>query len=326
METIIASLLTAVMSIIAGKAQQNKTLQDQKELMTLQNQMNNQNWEKAMNYQTPENQVERLQMAGMTKGGALASLAGNAGTGQISGVSGANAPAFDNNIAGILNSIVDKVTTARNMEADTNLKNSESTRTKVLLDAEKDNLEAITNELNQRARLTEEQIEYQQVLNKWADQKEQAEIEKLIEEKKKITQEISNMKEEEKKMVWENFFRTEMGIDPNSSIMNMLVTATLSGKEGVIWDTFEKAVNNIFDKASKVLNEKIKTPLNGFITDKKTNFTERLKNFNEKREAERREKAKKRAEEKEKRIKNKVEKVVNKYEYNKNRGLKKYLY
>lgn len=271
---LLSNIVGGAVSYFGGQDQQMRTYNLQKDLMKYQNDFNKLMWDENNKYNSPEEQYQRLLKTGMSPTAAIQALtgAGNA-NGPVTSAGG-NAPSFESGISNIgqmLSNIPLQAMQILNSKADTRQKEVTSNATESKLYFEIEQYKAQIEKINKELGLTDKQIEYQSILNKYADNKSQAEIDQIIEQRNLLVQQIDNLKEDEKKAAWENFYRTNFGIDPSSNYMNMLITASLKGDMENVFNAFEKTANTIWKKAKEYLQP--------VVDDVKTTFKDGIGNI-----------------------------------------------
>lgn len=260
--SILLSLFSSLLSYRIAKSDKEDTFQKQNQLLDKQNQFTEEMWNKTNEYNDPTNQLNRLMGAGASGGGALAMLgnqtANNVGSSSAPGVSG-----LDSSLSNIFGDFGQKAAELANLKADTRFKNAEANRNESTLYFDITKTKAEIDKLATELNLTNEQTNNLKILNKYAELKSQEEINEIIMNIKLTQQQIENAKEEEKKQIWENFYRDNFGIDPNSNYMNQIITSSLKGNMPAVFGAFEKTANFVFSKLqgySKQILGNIKMP------------------------------------------------------------------
>lgn len=226
-----------------------------------QNDFNVKMWKLNNEYNNPQNQIKRLMDAGISRSGAASMLTG----GESSGVTASDMPSApnQNRVPQMLSTILGGIkemsllkASKENLEANTRKIISEADRNEKtltfdldLLKKQGDFMDKQMSEISKNMQLTEEQRKNWEILNKWADKKEEAEINNMTASYNETLQKIELLKEQKKdvsqeviKKEWENFYRNNFGIDPNSAQMNQLITSTLKGDMDSVFNAFEKGV------------------------------------------------------------------------------------
>lgn len=257
METIIAGLLMSLFSGLANysisKRDRDINYQRQIELLDKQNAYNTEMFNKTNEYNDPANQLNRLMGAGASGGGALSMLgnqtANSIGSSTVPGVAGLNP-----GLANIFGDYGQKAAELENLKADTRVKNADANRNETTLYYDIEKTKAETNKLAEELNLTSEQRKNFEIINKYADQKSQEEIRLIQENYKLVEQQVKNAKEEEKKQIWENFYRDNFGIDVHDDVMNQIVSSSLKGEMPSVFAAFEKTANFVFSKLEEYGN------------------------------------------------------------------------
>lgn len=249
------SLFSNIANMSIAKRDRDKTYQRQIELLEKQNQYNTDMFNKTNEYNEPTNQLNRLMGAGASGGGALAMM-GNQTANSIGSSTAPSVAGLNPGLANMFGDFGQKTAELANLKADTRLKNAEANRNEDTLFFDIEKTKAEVDKLAGELNLTNEQTDNLKILNKYADLKSQEEINQIIMNCKLVEQQIANAKEDEKKQIWENFYRDNFGIDPNSKIMNQIVTSSLKGDMPSVFGAFEKTANFVFDKLNKYIDNK----------------------------------------------------------------------
>lgn len=137
-----SGLLGSVVGAIASKKQQQREFQQQKDMLSLQNQFSLDMWNRENAYQDPSAQMSRMINAGINPNLAAAGIAGNgseASSVQSSSAPGVNSAidAYSSNIAGaVMNPLDNMIKAAQIKNLDQDTKNKEAENPKI--SAEKD--------------------------------------------------------------------------------------------------------------------------------------------------------------------------------------------
>lgn len=241
----------------------------QEKMQDKQNDFNLQMWKMNNQFNSPEQQMQRLMNAGISRTGAASLINGGNSAGAITASAMPNAPDQNSSSAGLsaitsllggIKSLALMNSEKSNLDADTEVKEAEATRNKSTLYYDIQNLisnnfqiRANINKMYKDMKYTDEQIKYAQILNKYADGMEEAKLKQINEQIKQTQQAVANMKQDEAKMVWENLFRTEFGIDPHDKVMNQLVQAALKGTMDTVFAGFEKSADEVWKYFEKLI-------------------------------------------------------------------------
>lgn len=238
----------------------------QKQMQDNQNAFNVRMWNLNNEYNSPQSQIKRLMEAGISRSGAVSMLTGGTSAGPVTASNMPSAP-NQNRVPQMLATILGGIkemsllkTTKDNIEANTRKTIADAARSEQTLTFDIDLLKKQGNyldkqmdEISTNMQLTDAQRKNWDILNKWADKKEEAELKNMIEAYKETQEKIRLLQEQNKdlhqdviKKEWENFYRSNFGVDPNSGPMNMLITSTLKGDMDSVFNAFEKGVNTVF--------------------------------------------------------------------------------
>lgn len=241
------SLFSGIANYAIAKKDKAENYKLQNQLLDKQNAYNTEMFDKTNEYNDPSNQLNRLMGAGMSSGGAL-SMLGNQTANSIGSNTAPSVAGLNPGLSNMFGDFGQKSAELSNLKADTRVKNAEANRNQETLYFDISKTKAETEKLASDLNLTNEQTENLKILNKYADLKSQEEINEIVNKIDLIQQQISNAKQEEKKQIWENFYRDNFGIDPNSKVMNQIITSSLKGDMSSVFGAFEKTANFVFDK------------------------------------------------------------------------------
>ena len=205
-------------------------------------------WEKSNAYNSPEEQIKRWTRAG---GNPNAFFGGGTNVGNAGLVS---APTGGSGVGSTIGTLQSALATAadagktwwdnRKLKAEAEGKEIENGTLREMNEATIAEIMARTNLARKQGKLTDEQANQIKELlpglkgktnAEWDQIKEQTN--NLIEQRNLIKEQTKNMRQDTKnkvleteKMKWENLFRDQYGVDPNSGPMQMLIQTILSGK------------------------------------------------------------------------------------------------
>lgn len=244
----------------------------QQEMQERDNAFNLKMWKLNNEYNSPSAQMQRLKQAGLSASGAANMLSGGTSAGAITSASQPTAP-DQNSTSANLNAVTNAISSLGllksqkdNLNADTRNKIAEADRNEKtllydidLLKKQSKDFEVQWNKIEHENNLSNEQRKNLEILNNWANQKEELEIKNMIASINETNQRIEILKKQgnemdlnQQKLEWEQTFRDNCGIDPHSNEMQMLIQAALSGKIAPVLDAFEKGVNVVFNKAREL--------------------------------------------------------------------------
>lgn len=252
-----AILISGASSGVAGGLSNifatNASNQNSIAMQKMQNNFNEHMWNLNNEYNDPKNQMARLVGAGISPTAAAQALTGGNSNAPVV-ASNAQATPYQG-IGEMFGGIAQNIANLANVNADTRVKNAEANRNELTLvyDLKKARLEV--SKFYEELGLTREQKILAKTINKYADGMEKAKLDQIKQNYDYVQKQMDMLNQQQKKAVWENFFRDNFGIDPNSSMMQNLVTSSLSGKIGPVWNAFEKTIEAAFAKAKSFFDD-----------------------------------------------------------------------
>lgn len=232
------------------------------------------------NYYSESNTMARMMAAGISPAAAAQGISGGRGE------EGVSTTPYNTDFS----KIGDGIFSARKMEYDNQLakanaeKAIEDTKwiprmniaTEGEINSRKDlNYTQKLNLLNQNRRIrgelkkwqkeneyTDKEIEVQNKILKWYDQRNQTEIDAMNTQIYKWTKEAAVLDEEQKKDFWTNKFRDDFGFDPHDSVFSQCVQAAVNGKMTNIVDgivkSFKDAATSSADNVGNIFSDSFK--------------------------------------------------------------------